>query len=102
MEHGGWARLGLTTDHSCITAQMCVLRRWAVPAEPPDPCDVARLRPVIDGNVVVAAVVVPLDVKLLERQLNDLMREGPRDEVYRVSGENHRAFKSTVYDCCFY
>lgn len=77
---------------------MCVLRRWAVPAEPPDPRGVARFCPVIDGHVVVATVVVPLDIKLLEQQLNDLMREGPRDEVYRFSGENHRAFKSTVSD----
>ena len=75
----GWiCRAG--TDHNSTTAQMCVLRRGAVAAEPPDSPGLARLLPIKDGHVVIAAVVISLNIKLLEPQLDDLMREWPGDE----------------------
>lgn len=63
------------TDHGARTAEMRLLRRRAVAAELPDPGAVARFRTVVHDHVIVAAVVVPLHVELLELQLYDLLRQ---------------------------
>lgn len=48
---------------------MRLLRRRAVAAELPDPAGVARFCAVVNRYVIVAAVVIPLHIELLEHQL---------------------------------
>lgn len=56
------------------------LLRWAVSAVLPNPLGVVDFGPVEDGDVVVAAVVVSLHVKLLKLDFDDLQQEAHRKE----------------------
>lgn len=53
---------------------------WAVPAVFPNPLGVVDFCAVEDGHMVVAAVVVPLHVKLLKLDLDNLQHETHRKE----------------------
>lgn len=57
------------------------LLRWAVAAVFPNPLGVVDFCPVEDGDVVVAAVVVSLHVKLLKPDFDNLRREEGKASV---------------------
>lgn len=66
--HKGVLRRVWETDHSTRTAEMRLLRRRAVTAELSDPAGVTHFCAVVHNHVIVAAVVIPLHVKLFKLQ----------------------------------
>lgn len=72
------------TDHRTRTAEMRFLRRRAVAAELPDPGLVACFHAVVNEHMIIAAVVIPLHVKLLELQLDYLTRKRETVSVHSV------------------